>query len=349
MQFRPLLCVPLLLTAGLAAQSYTVSPSAFTNTPGGNSNTIPFWSATHRYQQIHGDMKGTPRVILGMSLRKGTSTSSSGIARTLDVEVSMCNSNFAASSTTFAANYVGTPVVVLPRQTVNLPDWTFSQGTPEPWSIVIPYTTPWPYTGQNDLLWEWVIHSTTSTGSYFADAYSGSNADRANATIVNLGTGCLATGKTSVMSQTLTCYTTTSNKKLNFGLSGANAPNSVPAAVMVGPVNPNLTVPGLCEKVFVVPLWTLPVTTSASGGISVPLFQADYDPNWAGAKLYVQSVAVDVGQSGLPFALSRGQEATLPVLSPGAYPIQRIWSNSNTATTGSKETYAYGLVTRFTH
>jgi hypothetical protein len=339
----------LLLAAGLAAQSYTVSPAAYATTAGNSNNTIPFWSATHRYQQIHGDMTGTPRVFVGMSLRKASITLASGVARTLDVEMLMCNSSFASQSTTFASNYIGTPTVVRPRGTINLPDWTTSQGSPEPWTVVVPFTTPFPYPGTNDFLWEWVIHSTTSTSTYAADAFSGFGNDRLDASIVNLGTGCVATGKISPMTQSMQLYTLASSQTLNFSLTTTNAPNSAASSILVGPVNPNLTVPGLCEKIFSVGLWTLPATSSASGTVSQPVISTAHNLAWVGLKLYVQTASVDAGQPGLPFALSRGQEGTIPGFAPGAAPIQRIWSNSSTATSGSKETYPYGLIVRFTH
>jgi hypothetical protein len=338
----------LLLATGLAAQSYTVSPASYA-AKAGVGNTIPFWSATHRYQQIHGDLKGTPRLIIGLSLRRGPGTQTSAVARQIDVTMLMANSSFANSSTTFASNYIGTPTTVRPRGSLNLPDWTTSQGTPEPWTIVVPFPAPFPYPAQQDLVWEWQIHGTSSSAYYFADAYNGNNDDILNATFQNLGTGCTATGLTKPMTQSVRLYTAFSTKKLNFQLSTASAPANVAASILLGPVNPNLTVPGLCEKIFAIPLWTLPTTSSATGLVSWPLTSVDHDASWAGLKLYIQTAAVDAGQPGLPFALSQGQEATLPGFAPGSTPIQRIWANSDTAVTGSKETYPYGLITRFTH
>jgi hypothetical protein len=331
----------------LPAQSYTVSPAAYEIAPGNGGNTIPFWSATHRYQQIHGDLT-TARVITALALRR--SAGSGGPARTLDLEVLMCASSFASSSTTFAANYIGTPTTVRARGSLNLPDWSTSQGSPEPWTLIVPFTTPFPHTAQNDLLWEWVIHATTSTSTYATDAFSGHSANtRVNAAITNLGTGCVATGKVSPMTQTMQLYTLTSPQTLNFSLTTTNAPNSATSSILIGPVNPNLTVPGLCEKLFSIGLWTLPATSSASGTISQPVVSAPFSAAWVGLKLFVQTASIDAGQPGLPFALSRGQQGVIPPLFPGPVPIQRIWSNSSTATTGSKETYPYGLITRFTH
>ncbi len=342
------LLVSFLVAGGLAAQNYTVSPASFA-TKAGSANTIPFWSATHRYQQIHGDLKGTPRVIQGVSLRKGGGNQTTAGARTNTMTVLMANSSYVNSSTTFAANYAGTPITVVPSTTVNLPDWTQATSSPEPWTLVVPFTVPFPYTGQQDLLWEFQIHATTSTGYYSADAYSGSADDTRQATFVNLGTGCLATGFSKPMAQSSRMFSTQSTGLLSFTLSTVNAPVNAPSSIWLSPVNPNLTIPGLCEKLFSLGTWAFSLTASSTGTVSLPTVTTQHDANWAGQKLYIQTLSIDLGQTGLPFALSQGQEATLPGFGPGATPIQRIWANSDTATTGSKETYPYGLITRFTH
>jgi hypothetical protein len=346
---RHILLTSLLLAGSLAAQNYVVSPLSRTNTPGGQANTIPFWYATSRYQQIHGDLKGTPRVIQGLSLRKGGGNQASAVARTNTMTVVMCDSNFAASSTTFAANYTGTPITVLPSTTVNLPDWTTGGGSPAPWTLHVPFTVPFPYIGQNDLLWEWQVHATTSIAIYSADAYNGSSDDVLNATFVTLGSGCTATGAGKPMTQSTRLYSTATTGLLSMQVTTSNAPASVPASVWVGPVNPNLTIPGLCTTLHSTGLWAFSAMSSSTGQVALPLLSTTHDPNWAGLKLYLQTLAIDTGQPGLPFALSQGQEATLPGLGPGPAPIQRIYATSDTATTGSKETYSYGLVTRFTY
>jgi hypothetical protein len=349
MKISPFLA-PLLLCATLAAQNYTVSPGQYTSTSGNSNNTIPFWSATHRYQQIHGDMQGAPRVMLGMSLRKAAITLSSGVARSSDVTILMCDSNIASASTTFASNYIGTPTTVLPKTTINLPDWTSSQGTPEPWTVVIPFRVPWPYTGVNDLMWEWVIDATTATSTYAADACSQATVERRNGAIGNNGSGCVATGNTATMKQALELYTLNTTNTLNLPLTTINCPASVAGAILVGPTNPALSVPGLCERVYSDGLWTFGAGSNASGVITLPAVSTAHNNAWVGLSLYVQTIAVDVGQSGLPFALSQGQQGTIPSMPPtGGAAVQRIWSNSNSATTGSRESYPYGLIVRFTH
>ena len=54
----------LLAPAGATSQSTIVSPTVAATTEGTSNNTYPFASAVvRRYQQIHGDIGGTPKII----------------------------------------------------------------------------------------------------------------------------------------------------------------------------------------------------------------------------------------------------------------------------------------------
>lgn len=339
--------LPALLLGGLlSAQSYTVSPPGYASTSGNSSNTFPLNYPSGRYQQVHGDLKGTPRLLQGLSLRKGSTTSSTGTARTVSLTVIAGDSNYALASTTFASNYVGTPVTVKPQGTVNCPDWTTSQGTPEPWSIVIPFTVPFPYTGVHDLAWEFLLHSNTASGSYFADAASSS--DTANAIFTTHGTGCIVGANRSPMTQRLRIYTAAAAKTLNLTGTIAFAPPSVPALTMLSPVNANLTIPGLCEKLYVLPIWQFATVTNSSGSSTLPAVATTHDPNWAGLKLFAQTVAPDVGQTGIPLALTSGLEATLPGFATTFNVARVYYRGSTTSASGTLQT-GYGLITRLTH
>ncbi len=347
----------LLVSAAAIAQSYSVSPPAHANTQGNASNPIPFYNANARYMQIHGDLKGTPRVMQGMSIRRGqVGTQTNATARTLDLTVLMANSNIQTTSTTFAANYLGTPTVVKPKGTVNFPDWTASGGTPEPWTIVIPFTAPWPYLGTNDLLWEWLVENNTgSTLAYYADIYSGltgPNQDMTQATQTAIGTGCTATGQSRPMTVSARSYTSNALQGFYFRATGSSGPLNAPSNMMIGIVNPNLTVPGLCTNLYTLPMWYFPTTShNTTGSITMPDVLVPWNPGYQGAKLYTQAISLDAGQTGLPLALSNGLETVIPAMTPpGSSPIVRIFDlNSATATTAIVNYYAYGLIVRFTH
>jgi hypothetical protein len=332
-----------ILCAIASAQNYTVSPSAYTSAEGNTGNTIPWWSATHRYQQIHNDVRGNAWLIQGLSLRRdGPGTFATAIARTVDAEIFAGTADFDTAAANFANNYLTGPTTVVNRKMINLPDFTNSLGSPAPWSIVIPFDTPLAYSGTQDLVWDILIHATTSTGGYFCDAYNGSVA----ATNTTLGPGCTATGKTTAMS--LSASLASAPNTFRFGWSGSNYPNNAVAFVVVGTSNPNLTVPGLCTVLRAFPLFFFVGLSSATGTLSIPATGVPWDPAFVGATLFSQAFADDPGQSGIPLAGSPGVQSMINA--PPPFKIARIWVDNVTSPTGSRsEATPYGLVTRFTH
>jgi hypothetical protein len=348
MRFLPLLPVACFATV-LGAQSYTVTPAAFATTTGTSSNTYPLYAQLARYQQVHGDVRGTPRVLRELAIRKGSFTSStSGAARTIDCTLLLSDAAFGPLSPTFATNYAGTPTTVKARGTINLPSWSTSQGTPEPWSVLLPFSAPYPYPASKDLLWELLIHSSNSSNTYFADT-AGDYQLTPNAA---LGTGCIASGQTNRYSWSGYLHTSTHDKSLRLPFYALYGPLNSPTSVMVGVVNPDLTVPGLCEKLFVLPLWSFPGVTNASGRIDWGTAIVTHDASWVGAQLFVQAASVDAGQAGLPFALSNGRRFTVSAMSTLApAPVYRVWNlSSDVAATGSLDTYGgYGLIVRLAH
>ncbi len=334
-----------LLVSSLAAQSYVVSPAAFTDYRGTSNNTFPLWWSNARYQQIHGDLQGTPRVLQGMSFRR---SQFSAVARTITVTINLGDSSYAARSTTFASNFTGTPTTVFPTGTVNLPDWTSSSGNiPEPWTAHFPYTTPFPYAATSDLCWEFLVTGNTATSSYPTDAYS--NSTTMYAGLSQLGTGCRVGSNTLPFTQTMNVTTSSSTNNLSFGGSVVRGPASTGAVTMVGVVNLDATIPGLCEKLFPLTVWTFGFTLSSSGSGTMPTLVTTHDPNWAGLVVYAQTVALDSGQPGIPVALTNGTAVTLPPFAPGPINICRVYnSSSSSATTGTLGSN-YGLITRFTH
>jgi hypothetical protein len=330
-----------LLCAALHSQSHTVSPASATAAEGNANNTIPWWSATHRYQQIHGDVRGNAWLVQGLALRRDGLTGSGGPARTIDAEIFMGNADYATATGSFLGNYTGTRAQVVNRKQINLPDFTAGQGSPAPFALVIPFDTPWPYTGAQDLAWELLVHSTTSSSTYVCDAHSG----LASSTNTSLGTGCLATGKSVRMTLSATFQTTADI--VRFGWTATNCPDNSLSLVVLGHTNPSLPVPGLCTSLYAMPLLVFPGIASG-GTYTIPVTTAPFDPSLGGAVLYSQAFSDDPGQSGLPLAGSQGLQTTLG--NPPPFRITRIWINDVNAASGSRsEFYPYGLVTRFTH
>lgn len=324
------------------AQSHTVSPPYYSTRPGNTYQDMPFGrdSAGRRWQQIHGDVKGTPMTLAGISLRRAAG--GSGMPRRVDMEIVAAHSNLANLSNWFAANYVGAPVTVLGRTTVTLPSWEYSQGSPEPWTLMLPFTTPFPYLAKDDLLWEIRVHGTTLQAPYLSDAWLWDQArDQRNMPQKQVCNTCCS------MSQTVTAYTRARGQSLTFGVSLDNGRPNAAAGIMVGLSNPDLTIPGLCTKLCTSGEWTLPWWTDGSGRFVMPPLVVGYDEKWNGQKLYVQTTQLGLCGSGLPVTLSQGQEITLDGFNPGVwFPVQAVFGPLSSLSGGPASEFH---IVRFTH
>jgi hypothetical protein len=133
---------PLAVVATLAAQGNVVSPARFATAEGNSANGYP-WFSTHRYQEIHGELRGRVLPIRAISWRRdGTRADPAQLARTLDAQLVLAPSDNANASATFASNYAQPPVVAVARRTINLPDWTQGVGAPAPFDFTIASTSP---------------------------------------------------------------------------------------------------------------------------------------------------------------------------------------------------------------
>jgi hypothetical protein len=345
----PILCATA-LCASLASQNYSVSPIHLANTAGNGGNTIPWWSATHRYQQVRGDLRNRVLIMRGVSLRRSFGgTFSSAVARTIDCEMFMGNADFATATGNFTGNYIGTPTNTVVRKMINCPDLTTSVSNPEPWNVLFPHDNLFVYTGANDIAWELKIFSTTNIGTYSIDAHSGQSTGTVTLTGSQIGRGCVASGRSSPMGLTSTFRTisTASGDTHDFAWAAQEMPANAPSVLLIGTTDPALNIPGLCTMLHSSANLTLNGTSTANSTWNVGPLPIPYDPVLVNLAIYSQAASSDAGQPGLPFALSNGDSNRVPPL-PSR--ITRIWVNDVNAATGSRsESYPYGLVTRFTH
>jgi hypothetical protein len=333
---------------GLTAQaSHTVSPRAYAAIPGNSWETLPLGIRTGRVQQIHGDLRSTPGMFRGLAFRRAA-LNSGGAPRTLTCTLLLADAAASLPSATFAANYAGAPVVVRPRGTIDLPDWRGSQGSPEPWTALLPFATPFAHRGTNDLLWELQIHASTDPLAYAADAAYDHQLGR----FTSHGLGCQATGQFLRFSFGGLVHTTNHDRTLRLTLQARFGPANAAAAVLAGVQNPALVVPGLCERLFVQPVWIFPVRTDAAGAIEAGIVAVPYATGWIGATLFAQALALDPARAGLPFVLSIATESSVPPLStlPPA-PVHRVWHGaSDVAPAGALDPFGgRGAIVRFTH
>jgi hypothetical protein len=344
---------PALSVAALAfaphavAQSHTVSPPGFATQAGNVSNTYPFFEASARHQQVHGDVR-TPLALTALALRQAKWPVRSMPARTLDAELWIGVGNQSAMTTTFAANFTAPPVAAMQRRSVQLPDWSQAPvSSPAPWTAVFPFDQPTPFPGGGDLVWDLRIHQTTHAGFYWTDAYM------AEATAEGpggpVGTGCTATGMNSPAELNVSLQAQRATNQFGIDAGGLYWPPSQPGVLLIGVQDPNVTLPGLCAAIRVVPLIDVHLTIAGRGNLTPPVMTFGFDPGAIGLRLHLQAAALDPGRPGLPLVVSHGWSGTLPDLPPVGHPIRRLQAPSVTATTGTLDVVSYGLITRFSH
>ena len=325
-----------LLAFSSSAVAQFVSPAGYANLEGTSNNTFPFNATAFSYQQVHGDVQGSPRLIVGMAFRRDTGftdfVTSTPRAITLDAFLGV--GTFATAGTTYASNYSSAPTQVITNKTFNTPDWTkLSIARPAPFNFSIAFDTPYVYTGTSDLVWEFRVTANTATGTYLTDFCSGSAVSTGSGSRAGTGTGCATSNGTMTLLSNWTTSTTTHT--LNWqALAG---PGSAAGAVAVGAFPIAIPLPGLCGSGFIYTdggVLVIPGTTSTTGAINTTNITVPYTAALIGTALYSQAAALD-GSQNFGFAVSNGLQSTLGDTAPGIQ-CARVWTSGNaTATTGS--------------
>jgi hypothetical protein len=309
MRHLPTLCLTLAATPFLAAQT-RVSPLGAQAVEGGGTSSIPWVYAAARAQQADGDLIGSPLAITKIAFRRdGTTSSTTAVARTIDVTLLMGDTSLASFGTTFASNFLNAPTTVFARRSVNFPDWTTPPTSrPMPFSLTFTLDAPYAHNGQNALLLELRGENSTAAGSYAMDWINGASTAYGAAPSA-LGTGCTTPNGTFTHTSTLTASATTAN----LGFGGSGAPAATQVYLLLGLVDPNLAVPGLCANLRTDAALALPLRVSTAGGsVTTTTLTTPWQPSFAGVRLFTQLAAADGNQPGLPLALSNGLASPLP-------------------------------------
>jgi hypothetical protein len=132
----------------------------------------------------------------------------------------------------FANNYRQLFTVVVPRMQIQLPDLTTSQGTPEPWLVVLPFANLFVLLGVTDVLWELRIHSSSSTDYYHLDGWKGD--EYSSGTSQELGAGCLATGAPATMTLSVDSSAHRTNRTFLLSARGMWSAPHAPTAIWFG-------------------------------------------------------------------------------------------------------------------
>jgi hypothetical protein len=365
-RFLPL-CVASLCAAPLPAQQTIVSPlPASATVEGTGSNAFP-WNTTIvcRYMQVHSDVGGTPKIITRIAQRRNGTVAPQNGTRAIDLELTMGSSvSYDSVSYVFANNYIGAPTLVVPRQVINIGP-TVVPGSPAPFEMVIPLTTPFVYTAANSLAWEVVQYSNTANGlTASIDTETGSSTS--GAAPVLTGAGCTATGRSAVMD--LGIQHVDRGGTYQFGAYVTGAPANAPTLLFLGTSDPALQVPGLCGSIHTDLTLLLGVAVADASGfvrelgtsttLSYPsaLFTFVLPNALGGATLYAQAHALDAGRPD-PIQVSNSNGRSWVVPMPNTTVVARASRLYNFQLQGPTYPHAtpltlapgYSAVTEFTY
>ena len=345
-----ILSILLLAAVPVAAQQgrpYLISPAGHATVEGNSNNVYPWGQTQSHYQQIHADLRSRQLVILGLAWRRDGQFSTPA-ANTLDLELSVGDSDYTKATTTFASNCVGTPTVAVKRKKIVMPSWIWTISTPRlpgPFDFEIPFDTPWLFSGKQDFLWEVRLFSSPAARA-IADATRlviPGNAAKSFA----LGKGCTLAGQTKPMTLEASLLVDSAWKMSLQWLCRHTAPSAASNVVLIGLSNPAAAIPGLCsQKLYTDALLSFAAPASNASGIFTTTKVTAY--SWAGLtgkSFYAQAFSRDPNQTPIPFAASNGLATIVPPPGNGG-PWLRIWNNSSATALSGSMGMNYALVTK---
>jgi hypothetical protein len=217
---------------------------------------------------------------------------------------------------------------------------------PDIFRVQIPFAVPFVFSGAAALVIEGRISGLSLLGLVPIDADI--PPDTVGSGVPGPGPGCTVASPTGPVEMTMTSTLTNRGPLFSIGWQGSSvAPPGSPVGMLVGtgvPIGNPLPSPP-CTPVYSngdLALLTLP-SANAGGATSfaVPL---PYNPQFAGAPVYLQTFAFDCGHP-MCLAFSRGVRVAFPP-NPRFVPVQHLYAPSSTATTGTL-VYNGGLVLEF--
>lgn len=284
----------------------------------GNAVFYHWGAANGRSLTGIGDLS-RPRSINQIAFRRN-GTSNAGAARTLDVEVILSDGNLNYVVADADLIHGARKTVVLKATGVKFPDWSANAGSPAPFDFVLKFTKPFVYI-RGDLVWQVRYTNPSQTGLAQMDReWTGPT----GTTGVVAGAGC------GSFTHTLRLENNGSGMAANgmrMRINATGAKPNAPTWLMLDFKASNITVPGLCSKLYALPTVFLPLpATNAAGGLPFVYVGFPYIVGLQGASFTTQLLSLDTSQTGLPFLASNGRTATMPI---------------NTSTTSRTATYMW--------
>jgi hypothetical protein len=326
--------------------TWMYSPVAYQAAEGESNNTFPFGSsATHSYQQVHGDMRGRSKTITGISFRRDGELADNTLyaAKTITADLFFGPGNHLTFGNTYLTNYSGARTQVA-TGVFNMPGYeTRPLVPPAEFTFRIPVTA-YAWNGAADLIWECRTSAMSSAHAMFSDAASAP--DTGTSSDVSYGSGCTSTGQANPFALNSAFTTSQVNNRHTFAWNGRYARASQPSVVHVGTAATNLPIGGLCTNIYTLPVFALSTTSNAAGDVSVGPISSPFDVSWIGATLYAQAACVDLGQAGFyKVSASDGSRCAVPAL--GGPRVTRLFNTSSASAATGTIGRSYGLVVAF--
>lgn len=232
-------------------------------------------------------------------------------ARRVVVEVLAGPADIDALSGEFSKNFTKAPTRVFSRKPLSLPDLRAVPQSLPGFRLRIPLDRAYVHDGQSDLAIDLIVDSSTEQGEYPLDMHGELTSVRATTTV--LGTGC----KTSKGNFAFDMSYVSTGRNSQLGVSAEGALPQSPIYLMLGAVDPDLSLPGLCAKLRTVSLINLFVgVTDADGKLGSEFQVSPWSPSLAGAKMTSQLLTLDLQQK-IPLSLSNGRLIRFPAGRPG--------------------------------
>ncbi|MCA8954435.1 MAG: hypothetical protein KDC87_00085 [Planctomycetes bacterium] len=331
------------IAAGLGAQTYQWSPPNTAMVSGGANNTIPFWSASASYQQVHDreTMGPQPITLKGIGMRPAGNRTITGRSWDLWLRIGHTSISALNAGPTFSSNFGAGPATTVfgSSSAYKAFQWpTFTSNGTAP-AFLVPFDTSFLYApAQGNLCWDWRQRNASDISTISMDASSG-NVHR-GVVLPSVGTGCVATGRTiPAVAAIATQRAIPSSYPLLLEVSlDQGAPRT--ACFLAVAAQPTRVGIGWCAPV-VSPLLVLSGTTDSSGSfvLQAPMSRLAGLPP---ANLYVQFAFADLG---LPAGIGLTDVAgfTTPAV-PGAHGISRVYASTFNNPSNGEENAAVGSV-----
>lgn len=317
-----LAALALLASASLRAQgNFLTSPAPLAATPG-NQSLPAIDGVNTRWQQVHGDLIGTPRLIRGIRLRRDETLPVLPIATSQPITVDVFVGEIDLQSVTadFAANLGPAAVQVVTGGNVQLPDWVNGSGSPNAFDLDIQFAVPFAYSGALALVVE--VRTVSGNLTHIADAY-GENGNELPP--LNLGQGCSAGLLPYIQNSSLSSFWGVGlQPTLRWNLSAFSSPLGLPGFFVVGAQTSPIALPGICATLWPSVDLIVPALQTVAGPIAVnqaPPIDTPFPAALVGAVLTTQALSIDFTAAGPTFLLSQGQQLTVAPLPPLPEPV----------------------------